>query len=130
MRFLVTMLIVLLPILAQDPPQKKGGGGRAPAKNLKVLTQEELNSGIMAQFVGALGVGQSGGCAFCHVQGPDRSSDDNPKKLTARAMISMVKEINANVGKLKGETGKTYVTCYTCHRGKNIPDQVAGAPLP
>jgi hypothetical protein len=59
MRFLATMLLVLVPLCAQDaPPPKKGGGG-AP-KNLKVLTPEELHSGVMGKYVAALGVGQSG----------------------------------------------------------------------
>ena len=111
MRFLVTMLLVLVPLCAQDaPPPKKGGGG--PPKNLKVLTVEELHSGVMGKYVAALGVGQSGGCNFCHVQ--DKASDDNPKKNIARAMITMVKDINSKTAAATGETGKEFVTCYTC----------------
>jgi photosynthetic reaction center cytochrome c subunit len=125
MRFLVTMLLCLLPLCAQDPPpaQKKGGGARAPAKNLKVLTQDELNSGVMGTYVAALGVGPQGGCNFCHVQ--DRSSDENPKKVTARMMITMVKDINS---KFPPEADKVFVTCYTCHRGKTEPDIKAPPP--
>lgn len=109
------MLLLVVPLCAQDaPPQRKGGGG-AP-KNLKVLKPEEVRP-MMASFVVALGVQQSGGCMFCHVQ--DRSSDENPKKVTARMMIMMVNDINAKLG---AEAGKPYVTCYTCHRGKNIPE--------
>ena len=126
MRFLVTMLLVLLPLCAQDPPpQKKGGGG--PPKNLKVLKPEEVRP-AMGAYVAALGVAQSGGCNFCHVQ--DRSSDDNPKKVTTRMMITMVNDINA---KFPPENGKVFVTCYTCHRGKPEPDTVAppaGQPQP
>jgi hypothetical protein len=122
MRFLVTMLLVLVPLCAQDaPPPKKGGGG--PPKNLKVLTPEELRSGVMGKYVAALGVGQSGGCAFCHVASPGgKDSDDNPKKNVARAMITMVKDINSKVAAASGGTAKEYVTCYTCHRGKTEPD--------
>jgi hypothetical protein len=120
MRFLITMLLVLLPLCAQDPPpaQKKGGGGGAP-RNLKVLTPEEVRSAMPA-FVAALGVGQSGGCNYCHVQ--DRASDENPKKVIARAMIEMVKDVNSKVTTLTGESGKVFVTCYTCHRGKTEPE--------
>jgi hypothetical protein len=120
MRFLVTMLLVLLPLCAQDPPpaQKKGGGGGAP-KNLKVLTPEEYRP-LMQTYVQALGVGQSGGCNFCHVQ--DRSSDENKKKDVARAMITMVKEINTKMATATGEADKVFVTCYTCHRGKTEPE--------
>ena len=125
MRFLLTMLLVLLPIFAQDPPpQKKGGGGGGGApKNLKVLTPEEYRP-LMGSYVVALGVAQSGGCMFCHVQ--DRAADDNPKKVIARAMITMVKDLNANIAKTTGkDAAKSYVTCYTCHRGKTQPDTAA-----
>ena len=119
MRFFVTMLLVLVPLSAQDaPPPKKGGGG--PPRNLKVLTPEELHSGVMAKYVAALGVGQQGACNFCHVQ--DKASDDNPKKNIARAMITMVKDINSKMATATGETGKEFVSCYTCHRGKTEPD--------
>jgi hypothetical protein len=133
MRFFVTMLLVLAPLCAQDaPPPKKGGGG--PPKNLKVLTPEELHSGVMGKYVAALGVGQSGGCAFCHVASPGgKDSDENPKKNIARAMITMVKDINSKMATATGQTGKEFITCYTCHRGKTEPETAppaAGLPLP
>jgi Photosynthetic reaction centre cytochrome C subunit len=118
MRFLVTMLLVLVPLGAQDaPPPKKGGG---PPKNLKVLTVEELRSGVVGKYVAALGVGQSGGCNYCHVQ--DKSSDENPKKDVARMMITMVKDINSKIASASGGTAKEFVSCYTCHRGKTEPE--------
>jgi hypothetical protein len=118
MRFLVTMLLVLVPLCAQDaPPQTKGGGG--PPKNLKVLTPEDLRAGAMAKYVAALGTN----CNFCHVPSPGgKDSDDNPKKNVARAMITMVKDINSKVAAASDGTAKEYVTCYTCHRGKTEPD--------
>jgi photosynthetic reaction center cytochrome c subunit len=69
----------------------------------------------MGMYIQALGVQQSGGCNYCHVQG-DRASDDNPKKVVARMMITMVHDINA-----KFPDGKEHVTCYTCHRGAEMP---------
>jgi hypothetical protein len=122
MRFLATMLLVVVPLCAQDaPPPKKGGGGGGP-KNLKVLTVDDLRSGVMAKYVAALGVGQSGSCNFCHAAAPaGKDSDDNPKKAVARMMITMVKDINAKIVAGTGET-KEFVTCYTCHRGKTEPD--------
>ena len=124
MRFLVTLLLCLLPVFAQDPPpaQKKGGGGGAP-KNLKVLTPEELRTGVMQQYSQALGIQ----CNFCHVATGGKDLDDNPKKDVARKMITMVKDINS---KFPPEAGKVFVTCYTCHRGKTEPDikPAAGQP--
>ena len=126
MRFLVTMLLILLPLCAQDPTPKKAGGG-GPPKNLKVLKPEDIRV-FMGQYVQALGVAQSGGCNFCHVQG-DRASDEKPEKVTARMMIVMVNDINS---KMSGASLKTVVTCYTCHRGKTMPETAppAGLPLP
>ena len=123
MRFLVTMLLVLIPLCAQDaPPQQKKGGGGGPPKNLKVLTPEQLQAGIMQQFTRALGQN----CQFCHIRG-DFASDENPKKLQARAMITMAHDINA---KFPVAEGKVYVTCFTCHRGKTTPETVAPAVPP
>ena len=126
MRFLVTMLLILLPLCAQDPTPKKAGGG-GPPTNLKVLKPEDIRV-FMGQYVQALGVAQSGGCNFCHVQG-DRASDEKPEKVTARMMIMMVNDINS---KMSGASLKTVVTCYTCHRGKTMPETAppAGLPLP
>ena len=69
------------------------------------------------------GGGKGGGCNYCHdsAQGASKASDANPKKLTARMMISMAKEING-----KFPDGKDHVTCYTCHRGSTMP--LAAAP--
>jgi len=54
-------------------------------------------------------------CVYCHVQG-DFASDDNPKKETARMMLTMTREING-----KFTDGQQHVTCYTCHRGSTEP---------
>ena len=54
-------------------------------------------------------------CTFCHMP-PDFASDDNPKKLVARHMMEMVNHINEQFG-----DGKVHVSCYTCHRGANMP---------
>jgi len=72
----------------------------------------------MRAFNAGLGVQ----CTYCHVQG-DFASDENPKKETARMMITMAREINA-----KFADGKQHVTCYTCHRGATEPATAAPAP--
>jgi hypothetical protein len=96
---------------------------------------------VMPGFRAALGVE----CNFCHVFGSDgerghadeRQLDGNPKKLVARNMIGMLKEINAALfpdrkvdivfaaSSIVPEGGKA-VTCYTCHRGNHLPP--AGPP--
>jgi hypothetical protein len=113
MRFLAAFLLLAAAALgAQDAPKqdapKQGRGG--PPRNLKVLKPEEVRT-AMGGMRAALGQN----CDFCHVQ--DRASDENPKKDIARNMMEMVNHINGQF-----PDGKTHVTCYTCHRGKNVPD--------
>ncbi|HKE24533.1 MAG TPA: c-type cytochrome [Bryobacteraceae bacterium] len=112
MRLFLTMLL-LLPLCAQ-PPQEGGKKGAPPTpKNLKILKPEDIRT-AMRSYTVALGQG----CNFCHVQ--DRSSDENPKKETARHMIEMTQHLNQQFNAAMNDS-KEYVTCYTCHRGANQP---------
>ena len=109
---LVSALAVLSMIAVSGQEQKKGGGG--PPKNLKVLpsTMDRAQVvGVMRNFTAGLGVQ----CTFCHVQG-QFDSDENPNKNTARMMMTMVRQINMSF-----PDGKQHVTCYTCHRGAEMP---------
>ncbi len=109
----VALLIVPICLSAQEKEGKKGPNPFAAPKNLKILTGEsgdQLRT-TMRAFSAALGVQ----CNFCHVQG-DFASDDNPKKETARMMLTMAREING-----KFSDGKRHVSCYTCHRGQQTP---------
>jgi len=108
MRWFVVGAIALLPVMAQE---KKAPA--PPPKNLKVL---KVNSSaevgqIMRTFTAGLGVQ----CTYCHVQG-NFASDENPKKETARHMITMMQKVNAEF-----TDGKMHVSCYTCHRGEAEP---------
>ena len=121
MRFLATVLfLTAVAVSAQDAPKKGGGGGAGqPHKNLKVLQEDQVRP-VMGAMRGALGQQ----CNFCHIQG-DNASDENPKKLVARQMMVMVNDINA-----KFPDGKAHVSCYTCHRGKTMPDMVPPPAAP
>lgn len=111
--------VLCVALVAQDtpPPQKKGGGMGAP-KNLKVLPADTNIRAVMGAFRTGLGVQ----CTYCHVQG-DFASDENPKKEIARHMITMVHDINTKAF----TDGKEHVTCYTCHRGAEMPLTAAPA---
>ncbi len=116
MRILITALLVLLPLCAQEKQENKDGAKKGPPRppqNLKVLkvtTGQEVGQ-IMRTFTAGLGVQ----CNYCHVQG-NMASDENPKKEIARHMIQMSMDINKNF-----PDGKMHVTCYTCHRGEAEP---------
>lgn len=108
-------MLLLLPLCAQ-PPQEGGKRERPEPKNLKLLTPDQIRP-MMRSFTVALGQR----CDYCHVQG-DFASDENHKKIVARSMIEMVRQINSHF-----PDGKEHVTCYTCHRGAQEP---ATAPPP
>lgn len=118
MRFAISLLLLMLPLVAQ-PPQEGGKKGGPAHKNLKILKDDEVRP-MMGAFTRSLGVR----CDYCHVMG-NFASDDNPKKETARMMITMAHDLNA-----KFPDGKVHVTCYTCHRGKTMPETEAPAPAP
>ena len=127
---LVTLAIALLPLGAQDPPkqdapkqdaskqEKRAAPNPTNLKVLKVTTGAEVSQ-IMRTFTAGLGVQ----CIYCHEQG-NFASDENPKKETARKMITMMQKLNASFG-----DGKMHVSCYTCHRGDAEP-KTAPEPRP
>ena len=57
------------------------------------------------------------GCGYCH-QLDNLASDAVYTKVVSRRMIEMTQTINESWDAHVGETG---VTCYTCHRGENVP---------
>ena len=95
--------------------------------NVKVLTglfaqqfQEEMN--FMVQ---ALGVS----CNTCHARG-NFASEEKPEKLKARQMLEMTRAINKqffpDYTPKEGESVLGKVTCYTCHKGDNVPKHTVG----
>lgn len=60
------------------------------------------------------------GCTYCHA-GANFADDDLYTKVVARRMLQMTMDIN---NQWKDHVGDTGVTCYTCHRGKNVPEYI------
>ncbi|MCE7027440.1 photosynthetic reaction center cytochrome PufC [Jiella avicenniae] len=60
------------------------------------------------------------GCEYCHDLTSDEgfASDALYTKKVARQMLQMVRHINTNWPEHVAPSG---VTCYTCHRGQNVP---------
>ena len=86
-------------------------------KNIQVLKGIPVD-----EFMGTMGVfttSLSLCCGNCHT-GAGTSNpkweDDPPRKRTARAMVSMVQNINKT-----SFGGRQVVTCWTCHRGQLAP---------
>lgn len=61
------------------------------------------------------------GCTYCHLEGEGFETDTLYTKRVSRWMIQMTRHINNNWQDHVRQTG---VTCYTCHRGNNIPANV------
>ena len=102
----------------QAGPEPKPQMAEEVFKNVQVLRGIPVDE-FMATM-GFIAASLSLNCLDCHTQDsgrdPAKYADDTPIKQTARRMLLMVKQINAqNFG------GVRTVTCYTCHRGDPHP---------
>ena len=95
--------------------------------NLLVLPAQSSRASVrslMKQYERELGVS----CSYCHVEDRDSgvidyASDENPRKHTARIMISMLNDINEkHLAQLGGDRRYAQpVTCASCHQGRASP---------
>lgn len=83
-------------------------------KNIDLLKGKPASRlpAMMTALTGLLGVG----CPACHVPG-NFPSDERPAKKTARLHFAMQAALNREYF-----GGANAITCFTCHRGKRIPD--------
>jgi hypothetical protein len=142
-RFCVPVLCAgLMPILiavgqTSPAPAVPGAAQSAPPpyvpKNLKVLPDNTDLRKVMREYTGDLGVD----CQFCHTapdpvtHRPDRASDANPVKDTARYMIQMTDDLNDKyLADLPGKRYADPITCGTCHRGEKHPSIFVPPPRP
>ena len=65
------------------------------------------------------------GCNYCH-NPANMASDEIYTKAVARQMLLMTQDVNQNWQDHVAQTG---VTCWTCHRGNNIPEEVWTLPV-
>ena len=93
-------------------------------KNVQVLgdlSTERFNhlmAAINTWVVPANAAPDQQGCNYCH-NPEDMASDEKYTKVVARQMLQMTQGINAKWATHVKGTG---VTCWTCHRGKAVPD--------
>ncbi len=89
-------------------------------KNVKVLGN--LSQAQFTTFMVSMTnwVAPQEGCSYCH-NVANFAEDAKYTKTVSRRMIQMNQNINAN---WKDHVKETGVTCYTCHRGNNIPQNV------
>ena len=89
-------------------------------QNVKVLG--DLSVGEFARTMSAITewVSPQQGCNYCHIAG-NFADDSVYTKVVARKMLQMTQKVNSGWKTHVAETG---VTCYTCHRGNNIPKEI------
>ncbi|MFO1151819.1 MAG: photosynthetic reaction center cytochrome PufC [Alsobacter sp.] len=116
--------------LAPPPPYQSSPTGQKAKElypNLEVLgdlTEDQFN-GLMASMAewiapaGSVPDAQQG-CAYCH--NTENMGDYSKYTLkVARRMIQMTRTVNAD---WKSHVAQTGVTCYTCHRGHPVPQNI------
>jgi len=101
------------------PPAAPGGGPKAGDiyQNVQVLGDLDVASFTRLMTAITTWVAPDQGCAYCH-EGADMAADTLYTKVVARRMLEMTRFINSGGHPHVGETG---VTCFTCHRGENVP---------
>ena len=105
------------------PPAPPGPPGQY--KNVQVLTNiSAAEFGRTMTAMSAWVAGGPGNCAYCHNTANFASDSLRTggliyTKLVARMMLRMTRHVNADYTRHVGGTG---VTCYTCHRGKPLPN--------
>ncbi len=104
---------------AIDPGSPDGPKAKDVLQNVQVLGDLSIGQ-FTAQMVAITAwVSPEAGCNYCHIEG-NMADDSKYTKIVARRMIQMTQNVNAN---WKSHVVETGVTCYTCHRGNNVPAQ-------
>ncbi|MEM7603780.1 MAG: photosynthetic reaction center cytochrome PufC [Myxococcota bacterium] len=101
------------------PPARPGGALAAEAyQNVHVLGHLTTAQFTRMMTAITLWVAPEQGCAYCHNTN-NLASDEVYAKRVARRMIQMTQHINENWS--SQHVHNVGVTCYTCHRGNNVP---------
>ncbi|MFM7567315.1 MAG: photosynthetic reaction center cytochrome PufC [Betaproteobacteria bacterium] len=104
------------PVL--DPADAGGPRASQAYQNVKVLGHLSVGEFTRTMIAITNWVSPEQGCVYCH--NPANFADDSMQtKIVSRRMVQMTQEINST---WKNHVVDTGVTCYTCHRGKNVPE--------
>jgi photosynthetic reaction center cytochrome c subunit len=121
------MVQITNPRLAEVPVDIPAGAPMPPSEGPKAgdvyQNVQVLGDLSVAEFTGLMAamtswVAPEEGCNYCHIA-TDLASDDIYTKVVSRRMVQMTQYLNETHGAHVGNTG---VTCYTCHRGNNVPE--------
>lgn len=102
------------------PPIDAGPAAGTVYKNVQVL--KNVSTGAFTRLMVSMTqwVAPAQGCNYCHVSG-NFASDAKYTKVVARRMLQLTIAANTTYANHVGNVG---VTCYTCHRGQNVPQNI------
>jgi photosynthetic reaction center cytochrome c subunit len=109
---------------ALDPADKSGPRARQVYQNVKVLGDLSVGEFTRVMVSMTQWIAPEQGCGYCHNL-QNFADDSMYTKVVARRMTQMTQHLNAS---WKNHVADTGVTCYTCHRGQGVPNQVWFAP--
>jgi photosynthetic reaction center cytochrome c subunit len=104
-----------IPRVAPDGPLAKD-----VYKNVKVLGNLDVANFTRLMAAMTQWVSPEQGCNYCHKDG-NFEDETLYTKHVSRRMLEMTQHVNST---WKSHVGDTGVTCYTCHRGKPVPDGI------
>jgi photosynthetic reaction center cytochrome c subunit len=110
---------------AQPPVDPAGQPASEVYENVQVLGNVDANEFLrlmtaMTEWVAPDNGDPNQGCAYCHNL-ENLADDSKYTHKVSRRMIQMTQHINAS---WKSHVQDTGVTCYTCHRGQNVPNGI------
>lgn len=89
-------------------------------KNVQVLGDLSVAEFTRVMVAVTAWVSPEQGCNYCHAGG-NFADDSLYTKIVARKMFQMTRAINTD---WKAHVADTGVTCYTCHRGNPVPENI------
>ncbi len=106
--------------VATPPASADGPKAGEIYQNVQVLG--DLSVGQFTRLMTAITawVSPEQGCNYCH-EAANLASDALYTKVVSRRMIQMTQHVNEQWTDHVGNVG---VTCYTCHRGLNVPAEI------
>ena len=105
----------------QDKVENSGKKASEVYQNVQVLGNLDENQFNRLMAAITEWVSPEQGCGYCHGESGNFAEDNIYTKVVARRMLQMTQDINAN---WKSHVQQTGVTCYTCHRGQNVPANI------
>jgi photosynthetic reaction center cytochrome c subunit len=106
--------------MTMPPASPDGPKAGKTYQNVKVLGDLSVAQFTQLMVYMTNWVAPTEGCAYCH-NPANLAEDGKYTKVVARRMIEMTQHINSG---WKNHVAETGVTCYTCHRGKPVPEKI------